>query len=153
MARNETEVTIGPDGGRDAGKVYHITEMDAFQCESWTHRAGIVLAKAGIDLLQLAELDMESKEERDVGILMLLQGLGGLNYTEVKPLLDEQFSCVKIKPSEKVIRALTGQGDIEEFGTLNRLRMEVVKLHLDFWRSAFPSKSTSGQSAPAAPKN
>ena len=65
---------------------------------------------------------------------LLLNGVGGLHYDEVRPLLAQMMDCVRIK-EEMATRELTPD-DIEEVGTRLFLRGEVFKLHTGFSASA-----------------
>lgn len=49
MARKEIYYTV-EDKGRDQGKVFFIREMAASQAEWWAIRAGLAMAKNGVNL-------------------------------------------------------------------------------------------------------
>jgi len=141
MARKQAMVTITTEG-RDQGKVFVITEMPAAQAEEWAGRALFAMLNAGVEI----------PENIAGGGLAGVASLGISALTKVpfdaaKPLLDQMFTCVKIKPSPTVVRDLI-EDDIEEVSTRLRLRKEVWNLHVDFSTAA--GSSTSGQASAAA---
>ena len=76
--RKEKEVRI--EEGRDAGKVFKITEMPAFQMDRWATRALIALGRAkkgGIATLGSMSIDE------------LLSALSEVDYQIAEPLLQE----------------------------------------------------------------
>lgn len=134
MARKTALILIGEEG-RDKGKQYLITEMDADRAESWALRALMALAGGtrGIPP-ELVKAGMAGLAE--VGVAALV----GLSWDQAKPLLDEMMDCVQIVPDPKapnVVRPLVdGAGDIEEVSTRIKLRAEVWKIHVDFLSAA-----------------
>lgn len=132
MARKEATVTITAEG-RDKGKVFSLTELPADQGEEWAMRALFAMMNAGVDIpenLMSAGL---------AGIAALgIKSLTKINYDAAKPLLDEMFTCIKIRPSQNVVRDLV-DSDIEEVATRFLLRKEVLMLHIDFFTDAAPS--------------
>lgn len=130
--RREIDVTIAA-AGRDTGKVFHITEMAAEPAEEWAMRIFLSLARAGIDL----PADVLNGGMAAVAAVMpalmagaLINGVGSLNYDEIKPLLQQMMDCVQIK--EKVVTRNLTPDDIEEVATRLFLRSEVFKLHTGF---------------------
>lgn len=123
MARKTAEFTATQ--GRDKGKTYVLTEMSSYAAERWAIRAFMALAKSGVDVPEdVQELGM-------AGIARLgLKALGGANFEDAEPLLEEMFQCVKFKASAAV-RDLV-EDDIEEVATRLQLRREVFGLHVDF---------------------
>ena len=91
--RKTTSVTIGPDGGRDAGKIYILEEMSASQAEWWATRAVLALTRAGIDFPENAGM----AELASIGV----KALGKINPHDAKPLMDEMMGCVKIQRDKK----------------------------------------------------
>ena len=73
---------------------------------------------------------------------MGLASLTKVSFQAAKPLLAEMMTCVQIKPSPSVTRALI-EDDIEEVATLLTLRKEVFNLHLSFFTGEKPSTSAS----------
>ncbi len=125
--------------GRDAGKVFKITEMPAMQAEKWAARFFLALAKSGIDIPQ----DIVNQGMAGVAVVAL-RTVGGVEFSMAEPLMDEMFKCVSIyvNPKENPLhtRPLTGQDDIEEIKTIWELRREVIELHLGFSIAEFLSK-------------
>lgn len=127
MARKTA--TITDFTGRDAGKVFVITEMSAFAAEKWAARALLALARSGLDVPE----DVAS--EGMAGIARFGFGaIAGAKFEEIAPLLDEMFECVKIMPDPKHpdFSRVVLEEDVEEIATLLKLRGEALKLHVDF---------------------
>ncbi len=145
MARKEAIITID-DEGRDKGKTFHIQEMPALQAEKWAVRALRLVAMSGIELPDVSAMGMH--QIALVGIQALLR----IPYEEAEPLYDELLQCIRIMPdprNPKVIRILV-QDDIEEVQTYMRLRMEALKLHVNFSTLASPSTSPPVSTSTAA---
>lgn len=143
MARKTTTVTIAR-AGRDAGKVFLLTEMPATQAEKWAARAFLALAKSGV------EIPDDIATAGLAGIAAVgVKAFTGVSFEAAEPLMDEMFGCVKIIPDPSkpmVVRALI-EDDTEEVATRLQLRQEVLALHVDFSQLVARSKSTP---APAA---
>jgi len=132
MARKSTTVqapAMGP--GRDAGKLFHITEMPAAKAEKWAFRLFIALKGTGAEVpIEVARLGM-------VGVA--IRGLNAffnadVKWADLEPLLDEMFECVQIvrDPNRpEVVTPLTAS-DIEDVQTRGWLRSEVLSLHVGF---------------------
>lgn len=142
MARRIAIYTV-TDDGRDKGKQFQLTEMPADQGERWAMRALLAMTSAGVQIPDnVAEAGM-------AGIAAVgLKALSAINYDAAEPLLAEMFGCVQIvMPGMPPRPLLEGSGgDIEEIKTRIKLRVEVLKLHVDFSQAA--AKLTT---APAAP--
>lgn len=143
MARKSIQVTGFT--GRDAGKMFVITEMSAFAAEKWAWRALLALGRGGLDIPE------DVAREGMAGIARF--GLGALvstRFEDLEPLMDEMFACVQIAPdpvkNPTLMRALI-EDDIEEPETILRLRGEVLKLHVDFSKLAGLSKGSAEGSA------
>jgi len=122
MARQTKEIEI--ESGRDAGKVFVITEMAAADAEWWAFRALQAVAGADADLLMGAPLQQMAAN----GIKMLAKA----DPSKVKPLFDEMMSCVSVKiPSGQTRKLLST--DIEDLSTRLKLRTEVIELHVGFF--------------------
>lgn len=135
MAREFADVEI--TGGRDAGKVFRITEMSAEQGEWYAYRLAGVLMDADKDNSLASLQGLVGK----AGNLELLAQTGGSAIIQLmmkadpgrmKPLLDEMKSCWQLKCKNDFCRKLT-ENDIEEIGTLMMLRMKTIELHLNFF--------------------
>ncbi|AWB21240.1 hypothetical protein DA075_10210 [Methylobacterium currus] len=143
MARREKRVTIPSDDpeNRDGGKTYFLKEMPATQAEDWAMRALLALTAAGAEIPD----DLEGAGMAGLAV-MGVQALTGLKHADVKPLMDEMFTCVQACPDRgnpNVVRPLV-EDDIEEVQTRLLLRKEILQLHVGFSLPGAPSKSTSG---------
>ena len=134
MARKTTRITIDTEG-RDKGNTYELNEMPATPAEDWAIRAFSGMAKSGIQLPDgIADLGL-------AGIAALgFKAFAGMQYADLKPLMDEMFSCVKFVTSKGIVRNLV-ETDIEEVATRLRLRKEVFELHTSFFEFASRRKS------------
>ncbi len=140
----KTQTYTVTEAGRDQGKLFKLTELDAWDAEQWAMRAFFALMNAGIDVPEnVSSLGL-------AGMAGLgLSALGKVPYEAAKPLLDEMLRCIEIIPDPSkpnVVRALI-KSDIEEVQTMLVLRKAVFDLHIDFLRLGAPS--TSGR-APAS---
>lgn len=127
--RKTTEVPTKdqpPLPGRDAGKTFLITEMDAWDAEAWGQKAYGCMVRAGLKPPQPGILTgMAAVAVYGVSAFL------SAPWADIEPLLKEMFDkCVRIKEPE-IVREVT-RDDIEEVQTLLRLREEAVKLHTDF---------------------
>lgn len=114
--------------GRDKGKVFRITEMDADQAEDWAMRALLLLTAGGATI-----------PEGTYGMAgmaaMAYEALGKLKFDDVKPLLDQMIACVTYihDPKHPPQALYTGvNAQIQEVATRLMLRKEVFALHTDF---------------------
>lgn len=132
MARRTVTVTITAEG-RDTGKAFLLTEMPASQAEEWGAKTMNCISKAmgGFpDALLQAGLSGLTA--------VMISAFARSNWTDIKPLLDEMFTCIRIIPDPSkpsVTRALV-ETDIEDVGTRLKLREEVLGLHLNFFKPA-----------------
>lgn len=133
MARKELYYT--EEGkGRDLGKTFFIREMSATQAEWWAIRAGMAMARSGVELPDNFA-DMGIAAMAGTGLKMVSQ----IPAQEAKPLLDELMECVQCVPDpscQNIKRPIQTPDDIEEIATRLKLRMEVFKLHVDFFTAA-----------------
>lgn len=140
--RKTLTVNIGPEGGRDEGKVFIITEPSAMKAESWARRGIIALLKAGI------EVPDDVANAGLAGIASLgVQGLAKAGSSEIDALYDELLNCVQIRPSPNVVRNVIPD-DFEEMRTLIRLRVEVFQLMTGFSLPASLLARLSGSTLP-----
>lgn len=146
MARKQ-EIVVIEDEGRDKGKTFVITEMSSDRGERWAIRALLALTNAGVTV------DDHSMSAGMAGIAAVgLEALGRLSFEAAEPLLEEMFSCIKIKPSAKAPEREIMQGDdgdIEEIKTRLTLRMAVLKLHVNFSEAVEAPTTASPKSAKA----
>lgn len=137
MARKTKEITI-ESKGRDCGKVFLITEFDAWSAEEWATEALFAMMNAGVEIPEGIE------QAGLAGVAALgLAALTKVRYDKAKPLIEKMMSCVEIIPSPKVKREIIAD-DIEEVGTLLLLKKEVLLLHLDFFTDGGASILASG---------
>lgn len=144
MARRIATFTAST--GRDAGKVFRITEMPANQAERWAVKAFLAAAKGGITLPETAA-DSGFAGIAQMGFSMLANMPPELAFE----LLDEMMACVQYQPNPakpEVVRGLIAD-DIEEVMTRLQLRKAVFDLHVDFSQAAATSTSASPQAANA----
>jgi len=134
----KTATYVVHDEGRDKGKTFVLTEMDASRAEGWAMRAILALMHGGVDLPEGFE-QMGMAGMAEIGI----RALSGLRWEEAKPLMDEMWECVQIQPDPTkpmIVRKLVEE-DIEEISTRIKLRKEVFDLHVDFLKAVAPSSS------------
>lgn len=142
MARKVLDLTIA-ETGRDAGKMFRLTEMSASASEKWAAKAFLALARSGVDIPD----NISSAGLAGVAALGV-KALGGMSFQDAEPLMDEMFRCVQrvTDPARPMfVRALI-EDDIEEVATRLKIRMELFRLHVDFFTIGAPLIST-----PAAP--
>lgn len=122
--------------GRDAGKVYRVTEMPASKLEKWAARALLALFAGDVpaDVVQMAR---GSNAAALVGNVM--SGLGSLRWEDVEPLYDELLTCVPRVPDpgrpEVVVQLVPANVDthVQDVTTLWRLRAEALELCFGFF--------------------
>ena len=146
MARKTIDVVI-TRAGRDESKRFAITELPASRAEKWAFRAFLSLNAAGVDIPEnIANAGI-------AGIALIgLRALTQMRWEHAEPLLDELFSCVKIRPSSdhpEIVRDLV-ESDIEEISTRLQLRDEVFNLHTGFSPAGIVSSLISVMSAKAS---
>lgn len=149
MALKTKVVTITREG-RDRGKTFLISEMDAMRAEGWAWRMLHVVMSAGIQVPD----GIFSMGMAGVSILGL-RALQGIRWEDVKPLHDELLSCVQTVPDShnmNVVRALD-VSDVDEPLTLMILKSEVFELHTGFSIAGAVSKSLSAPAASDQPES
>ena len=138
--------TITVTDGRDAGKVFKLTEMSADAAERWAMRAFFALMNAGVDIPDdIASLGL-------AGVAQIgLKALTKVPFEAAEPLLQDMMDCVQIVPDPSkpnVVRTII-DGDIEEVSTRLQLRRAVFDLHVDFLKPGAPSTSAQEGATPA----
>ncbi|KAA1013031.1 hypothetical protein FVF58_09580 [Paraburkholderia panacisoli] len=137
MAR-KTKTLVIETAGRDAGKMFHITELSASEAEAWATRALFVMMNCGVEVPD----DLMSAGLAGIAAIGI-KSLSRVPYEMAKPLFDEMMACIAVVPDPKqplVKRGYGGVGpmiedDIEEVSTRLQLRKAVLELHLDFFFS------------------
>jgi hypothetical protein len=132
--RRTKAVTIAAEG-RDRGKTFLLTEMDAWRAEDWFDRAMMMLARSGTDVPP--DIFRHGPAGFAVmGLGAVVSGLSKAPWADVRALLDEMFGCVAFVPplanAEPIRARELVDGQIEEVATRLLLREEVVSLHLGF---------------------
>lgn len=123
--------------GRDAGKLYRITEMAAVRAEKWAVRALMLVTNGNGGQIpeHVASLGMEGIFIAGINVILRSR----MDYEELEPLLDEMMTCIEIvrdPRTPEIATALVSDDDIEEVGTRIWLRGEVLRLHTGFSVSA-----------------
>ncbi|MBO7696959.1 MAG: hypothetical protein J6T10_30380 [Methanobrevibacter sp.] len=122
--RKEKEIKI--EEGRDAGKVFKIIEMPAFQMDKWATRALLVLGKSKKGgILAIGSMGMED----------LLSSLSDVEYEKAEPLLQELLDCCWFMNSTGTSVQLKKEnvdGIVEDWTTLFKLRLEALTLCVGF---------------------
>lgn len=129
--RKEIEITI--DSGRDAGKVFKITEMGAVQMDRWITRALRLIGKNGGSISMLASMD----------ITELLMSIINGEEKDSEELLEELLACASFK-KDGVFVAMKGsliESVVEDWLTIFRLRNEALKLNTGFLEQGGESES------------
>lgn len=130
------DVTI--EEGSDAGKVFVVKQMPLLRGDRWANRVALALCKSGVDISGLTTADEEGKPVFRglldmVGIVNIaLRALGGVDDAVAQSLLDEVISDVKIRLPGGGERTLIVESDITSISTLWKLRIESIKVNLDF---------------------
>ena len=138
MARRTIELTL-----EDRGNTLHFTikEMPATKLEAWIIRALLLIAGAGIEVPDGADLRKAGAFLADKGV----GALGTLDYEKARPLLDELLGCCyrKLDRVEERCTPDSVDGYIEDVTTLFKLRMEAAKLNLGFLKAEVEKLSDS----------
>lgn len=130
------DVTI--EEGPDAGKVFVVKQMPLLRGDRWANRVALALCKSGVDISGLATTDEEGRPVFRgmldmVGIVNIaLRALGGVDDAVAQSLLDEIISDVKTRLPGGGERTLIVESDITSISTLWKLRIESIKVNLDF---------------------
>lgn len=128
--RKTEEVRIAE--GRDAGKVFLLTEMAASQAEAWAIRAMGAMIRGGQPIPD--EVLGGGWAALSVLLAAGLRALLRAPWEEIEPLLAEMMGCVQIVPdpgNPTVMRRLI-EDDILDVSTRLELREKVFSLHLGF---------------------
>ena len=137
MARRNEYFTVDKEC-RDFGKTFCITEMTAFNAESFAIRAGLALLKNNPSLPPNVIERITEKTITFEDIAALGFGLfSSVDYHDLKPLFDDLLKCVQIIVDKKsmIMRHLEDE-DIEELSTIIELRKRALGLHINFSTAA-----------------
>ena len=133
--------------GKDAGKTFRITEMNAFKGEWWAVRLLGVLAD-GDTAGELASLSESGGLEALAasGLNVVMKCLLKADPEKIRPLWDEMTECWTFVPDAgKDFSRRLVDGDILEIGTLLFLRMKTMELHLDFFSRSIQTLMSTNQ--------
>lgn len=130
MARRTQSVPI-TDEGRDKGKVFLIREMAAEHAEAWAIRALLALTNSGANIPNLDPSQGMAGVARAAAV-GALEALQKLKYEDVKPLLDDMWTCVEYRINPADPTSLPVNDYIEEVATRMQLRKAVFVLHTGF---------------------
>lgn len=119
--------TVEIEKGRDAGKMFVITEMPIVKADNWAMRALFAIANGGLDIEGI---------NPNAGMLGMAQvaikALSGVKPEIGIPLLDELMDCVQIVPTGGNARDVILNADVKDLSTMFILRKEALAIHLDF---------------------
>ncbi len=136
--RKEIEITL-LDRGKEL--IFKIREMPASKLEKWLMKAVLLIAQSREKNTNLSEND-ESQISTFAHLFASnkLELLLELNFEKAEPLLDELLTCVQRKVDSALIAVTPDNIDtfIDDVETLFRLRLEVLKLNLDFFTQEIP---------------
>ena len=143
MAIKTKDVTI--ETGNDAGKVFVVSQMSLIAGDAWANRAALAMMRSGVDVSSLTGSAIQGGKFTgmlDIAevINLVLKALGGMQEEVAQGLLDELLSVIKVRLPDGGTREViipkdpnAGRvGDITEIGTLWKLRIEAIKVNLDF---------------------
>lgn len=130
------DVTI--EEGPDSGKTFIIKKMTLLAGDSWANRVALALCKSGVDISGLTMHD-ESGNVVFRGMLdmvsvvpVALKALGGVEEDKALGLLSELIQGVKIRLPNGSERSVILESDITSISTLWKIRIESLKVNLDF---------------------
>ena len=124
--------------GADAGKDFVVQKMSLEVGDTWANRVALALFKSGVDISGLIPMDENGKPVFRgmidmVGIVnVALKALGGVDEEVAQALLKQVLTNVKIRLPNGTERSAIMETDITEIGTLWKLRIEAIKVNLDF---------------------
>ena len=146
MARKTAHYTS--PHGRDKGKVFLLEEKPAYQTEWFAYQLFTLILQhnphyANVDIDKVKALGAAGLIQ--IGITAIAQ----IPALEVKPLLDEMLTCVKVQ--EKHVARDWTNDDIEEVLTFKDLREAIIELHLGFSNADGQLSSKAGVSEAQKP--
>lgn len=124
--------------GDDAGKTFVVRQMPLLAGDRWANRAVLALCKSGVDIGGLTDKDANGKPVfrglMDIAAIgnVALKALGGVDVQVAQELLDELIGHVKLRLPDGSERSLNIESDISSVNTLWKLRIEAIKVNLDF---------------------
>lgn len=130
------DVTI--KDGTDAGKTFIVKQMPLLRGDRWANRVALALCKSGVDISGLTTTDDKGQPVFRglldmVGVVnVALKALGGVDDEVAQSLLDEVIQDVRLRLDNGTERPLVIETDITSIATLWKLRIESIKVNLDF---------------------
>lgn len=136
--RKQKEIKI--EEGRDAGKVFVITEMPALQMDKWATRALNAIGKnkqGGVMALL------------SLGVPEMINSFMEADYEKIEPLMQEMLQCCAFKKDNTaiVLKDEFVNDIIEDWNTITNLRIEAIKLNLGFFTEGDGSDTELSQTA------
>lgn len=136
--RKEITITLNDNGNP---LKFKIKQMPATKQEMWIAKALILLARSGVasklkvpDNKKLTDFKADDFKMGEIA-----GAIGALNYEDAQPLLEELLNCctrITESGAEMLCNSQTIDGYVESVKTLLNLRLEVLKLHFDFFQNA-----------------
>lgn len=124
-------IEFSPATGEDAGKIFVITRMSAFQADKWARRIVKALIQAG------ARLPESTMDEGLLGLSgMAVNLFGQLDNAACDEAFDALLACCAIKRGPNTAPSAILEYDITDAETLPALRTEAFRLHVDFFKAA-----------------
>lgn len=133
-----TTKDVAVEDGPDKGKVFVVEKMSLIKGDRWANRVALALLRSGVEISGLTKTgangQLEFKGLIDmVGILeIVLKALGGVDDRVAQGLLDELMDNVKLRLPGGSTRSLVVDSDISCINTLWKIRIESIKVNLDF---------------------
>ena len=121
-----------------AGDVtFVISKMPLIQGDRWANRVALALCRGGVDVSGFLGGGTDLSDIKGmidiVGITnTALKALGGIDDDEAQSLLDELLNYIKVKLSDGSTRSIVIESDVKDIQTLWKLRIEAIKINLDF---------------------
>lgn len=126
------------EDGTDAGKTFIVKQMPLLRGDRWANRVALALCKSGVDISGLTTTDDNGNAVfrglMDMtGVLnVALKALGGVDDEVAQSLLNEVTQDVRLRLPNGSERPLVLETDVTSIATLWKLRIESIKVNLDF---------------------
>lgn len=140
------------ESGGDEGKTFVVSQMPLMRGDKWSNRVKLALLRGGVDVRALGLDDVLTKG-KFTGLVhipkfinMALKALGGMEDSEAQALLDELTKGVRIKLPDGETRDVIlpteteDSPDITDINTLWKIRIESIKVNIDFLMSGVMQK-------------
>ena len=130
------DVTI--EDGTDAGKTFIVKKMPLLRGDRWANRVALSLCRGGVDISGLTTTDENGKLvfrgllDMAGVVSVALKALGGVDDVTAQALLDEVLQDVRLRLPNGSDRPLILDTDVTSISTLWKLRIESIKVNLDF---------------------